>query len=154
MQWKEQLEKEFAISQMQARRVEAIRNASQIADASYAPVHEAAAAAGREALVSLQREIARDPKYFQAHVPALYDIGRSADGTTPFCNKCSKSTFFCPHRANSGASVARRPTAVRTTYADLGAHSGITVTKPQFGLRGGLAGFASVAHLGQPSGDA
>lgn len=91
----------------------------------------------------------RDPHLFQTKVPSLYDIGKpNGTGITPFCNKCSKDTFYCIHRVGNGATNARRMGPLSTLSQEVGAGDVLHVVKPQYGLKGNLNTFFDRSHLG------
>jgi hypothetical protein len=64
-----------------------------------------------------------DPKYFQTQIPTeLFDIGRTPQGTTPTCTKCSRDTFYCTHRAAlQQTNTLRRDGDYKTTMMAYGA---------------------------------
>jgi hypothetical protein len=87
------------------------------------------------------------PHLFQTKVPALYEIGRTQQGTTQFCNKCSKDTFYCVHRVKSNHVNARRQGPLKTSGQLYGSGS-VPAVKPQYGLKGGIKEFLDRSHLG------
>jgi hypothetical protein len=66
------------------------------------------------------------PELFQTRVPYnLYEIGKGPNNT-PTCNKCSRETFYCPHRVGRGEYTARRPGTAHTSsnvYGNFGPNS-------------------------------
>lgn len=143
LRWKEHLTKEYEYNRIHAERTAAIR--AKNGDDRFATT---------DSLDELEAKVnaasaSGDPNlFFQSRVPELYDIGRSESGLTPFCNKCSKDTFFCVHRVGNAAVTCRRPTTLKTISQEIGGGDVITVAKPQFGLKGGLKDFKDASHLG------
>jgi len=83
---------------------------------------------------------------FQTQVPFdLYEIGKTAN--TPICNKCSRETFYCPHRVGRGTFTARRPGTATTAYQTYGNFKGSTVTKPKYGNVNVTKQFYDQSHL-------
>lgn len=101
-----------------------------------------------EKLIDRVERNRQDPHLFQTKVPPLYDIGRTVSGQTPFCNKCSRDTFFCVHRVGNGNVNARRNGNAKTISMTIGSGNVLNVIKPQFGLKGGLRDFDDHSHLG------
>jgi hypothetical protein len=90
-----------------------------------------------------------DPRIFQTKVPTLYDIGKpNGTGVTPFCNKCSKDTFYCTHRVGKGAVTCHRVGPSHAVSREIGSGDVLSVTKPQYGLKGNLNTFYDRSHLG------
>lgn len=89
------------------------------------------------------------PPLFQTQVThQLYDIGRTGNGTTPICNRCSRETFYCKHRVGRGEFTARRKGLLNTSSEVVG--SGLTedcITKPQHGIRSQIKEFFDQNHL-------
>lgn len=103
LRWKELLTKEYDIHRMHAERNEQIRTQAQGDNSENKDA---------DSLDQLQRTIdaqqgTAQRQYFQSTVPRLYSIGRHEEGITPFCNKCTKNTFFCSHRVGTGAYVSK-----------------------------------------------
>lgn len=96
------------------------------------------------------------PHLFQCQVPDnLYDIGRDPAGITPFCNKCNRQKFFCPHRANLSKPVsAFRLGTYKTTNMVLGAGDVYSVAKPTHGARSETKYFFDHNHIGSDFADA
>lgn len=74
-----------------------------------------------------------DPKYFQTQIPTeLFDIGRTAQGSTPACTKCSRDTFYCTHRAAlQQAETLRRDGGYKTEMMTYGASAAKLDTMPK-----------------------
>lgn len=71
------------------------------------------------------------PELFQTQIPfQLYDIGKEG-GTTPFCNKSKKDTFYDIKRV--AASGIRRPGSCPTTYETYGNYDYYPTEKPKYG---------------------
>ncbi len=76
----------------------------------------------------------------------LFDIGRTS--ITPICNKCSRETFYCPHRMNShGADSLRRLGPLKTSALEIGAEIQKQNIKPPHGKRSQLKDFFDNNHL-------
>lgn len=84
---------------------------------------------------------------FQTQVPNhLFDIGRTA--ITPICNKCSRETFYCPHRVNSqGSDTLRRLGPLKTSAMEVGSEIHKHNMKPPHGKRSQLKDFFDNNHL-------
>eukprot|EP01083_Nonionella_stella_P291229 991056_1 len=88
-------------------------------------------------------------KYFQCRVPELlFEIGRTDEGTTPSCTRCSRDTFFCKHRVANSARVGQN----RSTSSEVGSlvvtqASDLTSRKPQWGRRSLIRDFYDTNHL-------
>lgn len=69
-----------------------------------------------------REQYADKPELFQTKVPFYtYDIGREENASTPICTKCSRDTFYCPHRVGRNTKTLRRPGTAPTTYGNYGA---------------------------------
>jgi len=85
------------------------------------------------------------PELFQTQVPFnLYDIGKDT-GSTPFCNKSAKDTFYDIHRvANMGV---RRPGSCPTSYETYGNFDYYPTDKPRYGRITETKHFYDHSHL-------
>jgi hypothetical protein len=88
------------------------------------------------------------PELFQTRVPYnLYEIGKGPN-VTPICNKCSRETFYCPHRVGRGEFTARRPGTANTASSVYGAFGDNTeVFKPKYGNVAETKSFYDHSHL-------
>jgi len=154
-QWKELLHKEREYSKLHAERAARIRAAAAGGDGTYEGNSEASDPLNsltdrRDVIEELEEQYQRNleaPHLFQTKVPSLYDIGRTPQGTTQFCNKCSKDTFYCVHRVKNNSVNARRQGPLKTTAQVFGSGSAPAV-KPQYGLKGGIKEFLDRSHIG------
>jgi len=143
LRWKELLQKEHEISLQHTLRTE-----KMLKEQGYFDDQPTDCRDELEKLIDRVERNKQDPHLFQTKVPPLYDIGRTSAGQTPFCNKCSRDTFFCVHRVGNGSVNARRNGNLKTISMVIGSGNVMNVVKPQFGLKGGLRDFDDHSHLG------
>jgi len=91
-----------------------------------------------------------NPKYFQTMVPFhSHDVGKTAENSTPICNKCSRETFYCRHRVKAEmpetVTELRRPPGVNqamspTSYNTYGSWCADDERGPKYSLAKPQAG--------------
>jgi len=144
-QWKEKLAQEKIYTKTALAKAKQMKK-SRPASAPVA-IGNARANEERRRRTAYAEQYKDRPHLFQTQVPFdLYEVGRSA--ITPICNKCSRETFYCPHRVGRGTFTARRPGTATTAYQSYGAFGDHNeAVKPKYGNINTTKQFYDQSHL-------